>query len=382
MARPALLDPVDPTSKGTQMPTPISNGCAHSASLPPDVERPPGALRPPEGALGVLRPPGSSSTIGSVARARSGAKDRVARPKARWPAAGGALAPFGAARTNTAARLAAAARAIAAAAAAKPRVAPSPGKPRAATSSTKTAAATSAKTAAPFGAAVAAGYAASAPASTTTKTTTTRGEWDFLKDPKISFDEKLMRFLKLYAQKSEDEVVKKMEEMKGGLPTSSTSSTSASSASSTTSKPKSSGLGGLLKATLGGAVSALADAPAIRGFVKQVSGPVLAAAATAVGLPGLAPVLAQGGPKVADLLLDAADGLGKSLSGSTTSSASSGSATGASTTAAEPKKAESEKAQLIELEYLVEKQKEAFTALSNMLRANHEMRMSAVQNLR
>ena len=371
------------------MATTISNGCAHSASLPPDVERPPGALRPPEGALGALRPPGSSSTIGSAARARSGAKDRVARPKARWTAEDVArLGPFGAAKPSAAARLTVAARAVAAAAAAKPRAAPSPGKPRAATSSaknaaatsTKTAAATSAKTAVPLAAAVASGYAAAA--STTPKTTTTRGEWDFLKDPKISFDEKLMRFLKLYAQKSEDEVVKKMEEMKGGLPTSSTSSTSASSASSTTSKPKSSGLGGLLKATLGGAVSALADAPAIRGFVKQVSGPVLAAAATAVGLPGLAPVLAQGGPKVADLLLDAADGLGKSLSGSTTSSASSGSATGASTTAAEPKKAESEKAQLIELEYLVEKQKEAFTALSNMLRANHEMRMSAVQNLR
>jgi hypothetical protein len=371
------------------MATTISNGCAHSASLPPEVERPPGALRPPEGALGALRPPGSSSTIGSAARARSGAKDRVARPKARWTAEDVArLGPFGAAKPSAAARLTVAARAVAAAAAAKPRAAPSPGKPRAATSSAKTAAATSAKTAAatsaktavPLAAAVASGYAAAA--STTPKTTTTRGEWDFLKDPKISFDEKLMRFLKLYAQKSEDEVVKKMEEMKGGLPASSTSSTSSPS-SSTTSKPKSSGLGGLLKATLGGAVSALASAPAIRGFVKQVSGPVLAAAATAVGLPGLAPVVAQGGSKVADLLLDAADGLGKSLSGSTTSSASSGSATGASTTASsEPKRAESEKAQLIELEYLVEKQKEAFTALSNMLRANHEMRMSAVQNLR
>jgi hypothetical protein len=229
------------------------------------------------------------------------------------------------------------------------------------------------------------GYAA---ATTATPPAAKKGEFDFLKDPKIPFEEKLMRFMKLVAQKSEDEITKKMNEIAGNAKTLSSSGTAAAPAPAK--KPK--GLGGFLGKVLGSAVPQLVKLPVVRDFLKQVSGPVLGAAATALGFPALAPLLAKAGPGLADLVVDAASAVdvgallgglgGGSASGDAAIGSSGASSTSGTAQASEPKRAESQQLAMMELQQMIDKQKEMFTTLSNIMRANHDMRMSAIQNMR
>jgi hypothetical protein len=252
-----------------------------------------------------------------------------------------------------------------------------PGKTSAAKASGTTAKATTAK----------------ATAKTTAKTTaasTTSGyskaiasdDFAFLKDPSLTVEEKLFRFMCAVAKRNDDEVVKKMEEMKGG-PVKAAAAGSAPAASSAPKPSTGTTIWGALKALvppLGLAAQVVGDAK-LKSMITQVSGPVLGAAATALGLPALAPLAMQAGPGLASALLDGKlDGGASATSGAAPSAGSSGtSSNAASPTAAAAK---NEQVQLMELQRLVDKQKEMFAMISNVLRAQHDTRMAIIGNVR
>jgi hypothetical protein len=75
-------------------------------------------------------------------------------------------------------------------------------------------------------------------------------------------------------------------------------------------------------------------------------------------------------------------GGGGSASGAAAGASSSSAATSGTAQSSEPKRAESQQVAMMELQQMIDKQKEMFTTLSNILRANHDMRMSAIQNMR
>jgi hypothetical protein len=228
---------------------------------------------------------------------------------------------------------------------------------------------------------------------TTTKAATAKGtaakagyasasaDFAFLKDKTISVEEKLFRFMCAIAQRNDDEVLKKMEEMKGGA----AKATGPGGSGSPGGSKKSSGVSvwsalKLAVPVLGLASKVIGDAK-LKSMLKQLSGPVLAAAASALGLPALAPLALSAGPGVTSAILDgklggpgAAAGEG---AGSNGSSGASGS--GSSTTASSAK---NEQVQLMELQRLVDKQKEMFGMVSNILRAQHDTRMSIIGNVR
>ena len=265
-----------------------------------------------------------------------------------------------------------------------------PPKGHAAVASAKsgTARATTAKasTAKPATAKATTGKATTAKAATGKATSAKAGyasasaDFAFLKDKTLSVEEKLFRFMCAIAQRNDDEVLQKMEEMKGGAAKAAPGGSSSSGGSK-----KSSGVSvwsalKLAVPALGLASKVIGDAK-LKSMLKQLSGPVLAAAATALGLPTLAPLALSAGPGVVSAILDgklggsgAAAGEGAGSSGSSGASGS-----GASTTASSAK---NEQVQLMELQRLVDKQKEMFGMVSNILRAQHDTRMSIIGNVR
>jgi hypothetical protein len=220
-------------------------------------------------------------------------------------------------------------------------------------------------------------------------------DFAFLKDATLSVEEKLFRFLSAIARRSDDEVVKKMEEMKGGAAKATTGSTSSggtTSSGSTSGAKKSSGVSvwGALKSLIPplGLASQLVGDAKLKSMISQVSGPVLAAAATALGMPALAPLALQAGPGLATALINgklggsevaAAVGSTPSSGGSSTGTSSSASSSSSASTAASGK---NEQVQLMELQRLVDKQKEMFAMVSNILRAQHDTRMAVIGNVR
>jgi hypothetical protein len=216
-----------------------------------------------------------------------------------------------------------------------------------------------------------AGYAKSTSKTTTSRTGSTSKASDplaFLKDPNLSIEEKLMRLLAHLNEKWEKDMQKKMEEIAGK-----------SSAKSSSSKKKAGGLLGSIGSVLKGALpqmGILVDAlksPVVRGFLSKISGPVLAAGATAAGFPQLAPVLLKYGPKAVEVAAGLASSLEDSAGGSSTSSAKA-------STAGETGK--TEQLQLMELQRMFDKQKEMFSLVSNILKAGHDTRMSVINNVR
>jgi hypothetical protein len=231
-------------------------------------------------------------------------------------------------------------------------------------------------------------------------TTKVPAEFAFLKDPKLSIEEKLSRFIGLMMTKSEQDLLAQMEKMAPG-------STSAAGGTGAAKPPapakKSGGIWGLAKALippLGLATSVLGDAK-VKALVTQVSGPVLAAAATAIGLPELAPLALKLGPTVAGLVTSdgstsaqasappkaaaLAAGAGGATAGASGAAkpAAASATTGATTSkAAAAGGSTSEKAQLMELQRLQDRDNEMYTLFSNMLKAMHDARMTAIQNLR
>jgi hypothetical protein len=260
---------------------------------------------------------------------------------------------------------------------------------------TKASSATKAGTATKASSATKAGTAQKSGASTSGAgyATPISAELAFLRDPALSIEEKLFRFMKLMASRGERELQARMEAMGGGSVAGSASTTKATAASATsaagsspsgsakpaTTSRKPAGLWGVIKSVIPviGAAEQLIGKTALKGLVKQVTGPVLTAAAAALGGPALGAVVAKLGPALGTALTS--EGAASSGSGSTQGTI--GSAGGSSTAAAsgEPR---SEQLEMMELQRLVEKQNEMFAMLSNVLRSMHDTRMGIVANLR
>ncbi len=224
-------------------------------------------------------------------------------------------------------------------------------------------------------------------------------DYGFLRDPKLSIEEKLSRFIGLLMAKSERDLLAQMEKMAPGSTAASASRSGSTAggaggaAGSAAAAPKSTklslwGLAKSLLPPLNLASQLLGDAK-LKALVTQVSGPVLAAAATAVGLPQLAPLAAKFGPTLVgvltrDISLDVAALTGgtNGSSGTSSNGATSPSGGGSTSKAGPAEGATSEKAQLMELQRLQDRDKELFTLFSNMLKAMHDTRMTSIQNIR
>lgn len=210
----------------------------------------------------------------------------------------------------------------------------------------------------------------------------------FLSDKSLSVDEKLFRFLKYVSQRYDDALEAKMKELAGKA-----GAKTATQASATATTKKKGGIlgkiGGALKKAfpIAGIGIELLQNKNVAALLKQVSGPVLAAGATAFGMPQLAPVLLEAGPELAG----AATALAKELdapeekagSGAAARApAAKTTATASSAAAASGGLPELTPTQLSELQRLQEKQREMFALLSNILKSGHDMRMSVIGNLR
>jgi len=201
------------------------------------------------------------------------------------------------------------------------------------------------------------------------------GEWSFLTDPSLSVEEKLARFMMAVQKKLDGELTEKMKDYKAKYGEGGTE----------TKKDE----GGFFSTILKVICPPLAIADAIFGGVDEflndalrtLGGPVLAALATAVGLPMLAPAaLALG------------QGLGSMLGGGSKAakpkSASSGTTKDKTTTTTKPKTTKGEagspdeRLEMLEIQRLVEKQNQMFTLVSNVMKGMHETTMVAIQNIR
>jgi hypothetical protein len=232
--------------------------------------------------------------------------------------------------------------------------------------------------------------------SSTSKSTATAkkaGPLDFLDDPKLSIEDKLMRLLAHLNDKWEKDLQKKMKELKqsqGGAEPSTGAPAAAPSSSS-----KSGGIAGVLGSVVKAATTFFPAAgvglellrnPAARAVISKLGGPVLAAAATATGFPELAPLALKYGPAI----VDAAAGVASAAAGAGAAAASSSTSSGASTGTSYKSKPDGmglssdsdAKLKLMEIQRIYDQQKEMFALVSNILRSAHDGRMSVIQNVR
>jgi hypothetical protein len=205
------------------------------------------------------------------------------------------------------------------------------------------------------------------------------GEWSFLTDASLSVEEKLARFMQAVQKKLDDELTRKMEDYRAkygeGGP-----------------EAKKDDGGGIFGSILKAIFPPLAVADALFGGVdeflvdalKSLAGPLLAALATAVGAPALAPAALKLGEGVVSML----DGGKPSTKPKTTPSkdkpatgkdkASNDKGAGAKGEAGSP----DERLAMLEIQRLVDKQNQLFTLVSNVMKNVHDTSMVAVQNLR
>lgn len=217
----------------------------------------------------------------------------------------------------------------------------------------------------------------------------TSGSLAFLKDSRLSVEEKLARLMVQLSDKYEKKLEQKLQQYadleagKGG----STSSAKKATGAGSTLAALGEGLTTLLsKAGLGKAASG----PFLSKLVSQAAGPVLAGAATALGLPALAPLILKAGPLLGSLAGGALTGLtgaaltaGKGAAAKTSSTkTSSSTSTSASSSASSSTSAPSEKQLMTEIQILQEKQKEMFSLVSNVLRSMHDTKMAVIGNVR
>ncbi len=229
------------------------------------------------------------------------------------------------------------------------------------------------------------------------------GALAFLDDPKLSVDDKLMRLLAYLNEKWEKDIEKKMKEAAGGQTAARSTGTSGSPDASNSKK---SGIldsiGSVAKAAkeflpaVGVALKAL-DNPTVRSVIAKLGGPVLAAAASAIGMPALAPALLRYGPQVIDVAAgvasafadeaNAASGGSSSSGASSAGSSAGGASAGGSKTGAEGSSGSAlsdreMQVKLMEIQRVMDQQKEMFSLVSNMLKSAHDTRMAVIQNVR
>lgn len=264
--------------------------------------------------------------------------------------------------------------------------APPRGRPTAsgyATGITKALAAAVAKTTAGGTASKATSTASSKPKSSAKKA----GPLAFLDDPKLSVEEKLLKLLGYLNDKWNKDLDKKMKELKTTGGTASTGSSGSSSSGTS----RSSGLGGALGSIVSMAKDVmpgigigleLLSTPAVRSTLSSVAGPGLAALATAAGLPELAPLALQYGPEIVDAAASAAKDASATPSSAVTTSTSSGSSSSSSASASGIGSDRDAQLKLMEIQRIMDQQKEMFSLTSNLLRTGHDARMAVIQNLR
>lgn len=212
------------------------------------------------------------------------------------------------------------------------------------------------------------------PTGSTSKPPTTKpGEFDFLKDKSLSPEDRLFRLLALMSKKYDSALDKKLAEIKE----------KSDKKKAEASKKSSGGLfGGLLKAAgsvvkaavpFAGVAGKLLGDKALSSLLQQVSGPVLAAGVSALGMPQLAPIVMQLGPQLAAALPEAAKEFGLTEDSSATTSSSSSATNG---------EVEFDPMDQAEMQRLMEKQKQMFSTVSNVLKAMHDTKMSIIGNIR
>jgi hypothetical protein len=225
----------------------------------------------------------------------------------------------------------------------------------------------------------------------TTKTTSTAkksGPLAFLDDPKLSVEDKLMRLLAYLNGKWQKDIDKKLKEI--GNRAAAQGADAAASGGSGSTKAKGGGvLGGIVKAASAflpgvGIGMELLKTPAARTVLAKIGAPVLAAAATATGFPELAPLALQYGPKLADLAAGIATAIESDASTSSTPTAtSSGTSAGASKSDGAGLSSDKDaQLQMMQVQRLMDQQKEMFALVSNILRSGHDTRMAVIQNVR
>lgn len=251
-----------------------------------------------------------------------------------------------------------------------------------------------------------AGYAASGHR---TSSPGAKGPLAFLKDPKLSIEEKLMRLLSHLSEKWEKEMQGKLDEMSGaeGAQSSSPSAQPAgggggllqgvaqalSGAFGGSGGAGGAG-GGLLQGVLGafagafgggggggaagagGGLLGMLGSPMVQGALEKLGGPVLGAAASALGFPAAAPALVKYGGPVLGAVAGAASAFG-GAQGNGAAGASGASGTGSKAMS------DAKRQQLtLEIQRLYEKQKEMFNLVSNISRISHETRSGVIGNIR
>jgi hypothetical protein len=122
-------------------------------------------------------------------------------------------------------------------------------------------------------------------------------------------------------------------------------------------------------------VTKIAGKAAADALFKSVGAPLLAAIGTAIGGPALGMLVAQLGPKVIEQLVKEVRAGGSSSTSSSSSSSSSTSESKGPATA-------SEQLQMMEIQRLVEKLQRMYSAISSVMKSLHDMKMSAIGNIR
>jgi hypothetical protein len=197
---------------------------------------------------------------------------------------------------------------------------------------------------------------------------TATGSLAFLKDPRLSVEEKLARLMIQLSDKYERQLEEKLKQF---------ADLESGKATPTTGKSPSGALGALGDGLLtllgkpGGGTASVGSAllPKLAG---QLTGPVLAGAATVLGMPAMAPALLKAGPALGGIATQAV----AALTGTPLSKAK------APGTAAAATPAPSEKQLMTEIQILQEKQREMFTLVSNILRSQHDTKMAVIGNIR
>jgi hypothetical protein len=230
------------------------------------------------------------------------------------------------------------------------------------------------------------------------KTTTAKKSADplaFLKDPSLGVEQKLMRLLAHLNAQYEAEMQEKMNVLAGKADAA--KSKSSGSSTSATSKPKKKGLLSSIVDGVNqffpavGIAASLLKTKSVQTLLGKIGGPVLAAAASAMGFPALAPALLKLGPAIVNVAVDAAKAFdagantsagGPSASASKASASSTAKSSSSSATAKKELSDGDRQLHMMELQRLQEKQKEMFQLVSNILKANHDTRFAIIGNVR
>jgi hypothetical protein len=199
---------------------------------------------------------------------------------------------------------------------------------------------------------------------TSSKTTSTSsakatGDYAFLEDKTLSAQEKLILFLAMQKKNTNKELETMLDK---------------AAAQKEAAKKSGGGVTSLFDVAKS-VVPALGVADKLLGgklddLLKQVSGPMLGAAATALGMPALAPTAMSMGPKLVDAVLNLQVSGAQQASKTSSSSTSGG------------KGGELDEVELARMQMLQKRVEEWTALISNLMQSFHQSRMNVLQNMR